>query len=113
MGLKLRFNLMQEKVHSFQIQISKNLELKFITSVSEPYSSSDIILKVNPPLMNEEIGKHEVDMMKENSIYISFIQTKKDIQEVKKLQEKNITAFSMHLVPRITLAQKMDALSSK
>ena len=82
-------------------------------SVSELYSSSDIILKVNPPLMNEEIGKHEVDMMKENSIYISFIQTTKDIQEVKKLQEKNITAFSMHLVPRTTLAQKMDALSSQ
>ncbi len=82
-------------------------------SVSELYSSSDIILKVNPPLMNEEIGKHEIDMMKENSIYISFIQTTKDIQEVKKLQEKNITAFSMHLVPRTTLAQKMDALSSQ
>ena len=82
-------------------------------SVSELYSSSDIILKVNPPLMNEEIGKHEVDMMKENSIYISFIQTTKDIQEVKRLQGKNITAFSMHLVPRTTLAQKMDALSSQ
>jgi len=82
-------------------------------SSSELYSSSDIILKVNPPLMNEKIGKHEVDMMKENSIYISFIQTTKDIQEVKRLKEKNITAFSMHLVPRTTLAQKMDALSSQ
>ena len=37
----------------------------------------------------------------------------KEISKVVSIQKKNITAFSMHLIPRTTLAQKMDALSSQ
>ena len=37
----------------------------------------------------------------------------KETNKVVSLQKKNITAFSMHLIPRTTLAQKMDALSSQ
>ena len=84
-----------------------------IPTASELYDSSDLVLKVNPPEMNNQEGKHEVDLMKSGSAFISFIQTTKDIDEVKKLQGNKITAFSMHLVPRTTLAQKMDALSSQ
>ena len=84
-----------------------------ISMASELYASSDLVLKVNLPEMNEQEGKHEVELMKTGSAFISFIQTTKDLDEVKRLQEKQITAFSMHLVPRTTLAQKMDALSSQ
>jgi len=84
-----------------------------ILTASELYNSSDLVLKVNPPEMNEQEGKHEADLMKSGTAFISFIQTTKDIDEVRKLQNNKITAFSMHLVPRTTLAQKMDALSSQ
>ena len=84
-----------------------------VPTASELYHSSDLALKVNPPEMNEQEGKHEVDLMKMGSAFISFIQTTKDVDEVRKLQNNKITAFSMHLVPRTTLAQKMDALSSQ
>jgi NAD(P) transhydrogenase subunit alpha len=84
-----------------------------IVATAEDVFSSDIVLKVNPPEMNNDSNTHEIDMMKSGTIFVSFFQTTKDTELVKQLAEKNITAFSMHLVPRTTLAQKMDALSSQ
>ena len=45
--------------------------------------------------------------------YISLFQTTKRAEQVRKLSAKNITGFSMHLIPRTTLAQSMDAISSQ
>lgn len=70
-------------------------------------NDADVIIKVAP------VTEDEIDQLKANSIYISFFQTMKRIAQVKKLADKNITAFSMHLIPRTTLAQSMDALSSQ
>ena len=84
-----------------------------ISTAKELYDSADLVIKVNQPEVNNDEGKHEVDLMKSQSLFISFIQTTKDLDVVKKLRDKKITAFSMHLVPRTTLAQKMDALSSQ
>jgi NAD(P) transhydrogenase subunit alpha len=60
---------------------------KIITSVSDLYGSSELVLKVNPPEMNNEEGKHEVDLMNSGCALISFIQTTKDLDEVKKTAE--------------------------
>ena len=84
-----------------------------IVATAEDVFLSDVVLKVNPPEMNNDSNAHEIDMMKSGTIFVSFFQTTKDTKLVKQLAEKNITAFSMHLVPRTTLAQKMDALSSQ
>tara|TARA_B100000029_G_scaffold507167_1_gene591271 strand:- start:486 stop:1625 length:1140 start_codon:yes stop_codon:yes gene_type:complete len=80
---------------------------EIVGSASEVFDQSDMILKVNSPT-NEEI-----QMIKNGSSYLSFFQTMKETNKVKALQSKNITAYSMHLIPRTTLAQKMDALSSQ
>jgi NAD(P) transhydrogenase subunit alpha len=66
-----------------------------------------MILKVNSPT------DEEMNMIKGNSSFLSFFQTMKETNKVKILQDKNVTAYSMHLIPRTTLAQKMDALSSQ
>ena len=71
------------------------------------YSASDMILKVNSPTDDE------IDMIKDGSSYISFFQTMKETSKVTALQKKNITGYSMHLIPRSSLAQKMAALSSQ
>lgn len=70
-------------------------------------AQTDLILKVAPA------GLDEIDMMKDGTTYISFFQTTIQTEHVKKLVNKNISAFSMHLIPRTTLAQSMDALSSQ
>ena len=86
---------------------------KIIDDVKELFSKSDLILKVNSPLMNENIGIHESEMIKNGSAFVSFFQTTMEKETVKKFIDKKITGISMHLVPRTTLAQKMDALSSQ
>ena len=80
---------------------------KIINNTKELYESSDIIVKVNPP--NDE----ELQLMKNGSRILSFMQPTKELNLVSALNEKKITGFSLHLIPRTTLAQKMDALSSQ
>ena len=84
-----------------------NAGAKIVDSSTDLFLNSDMILKVNSPT-DDEINK-----IKDGSIFISFFQTMKEIDKVKHFKNKKITAFSMHLIPRTTLAQKMDALSSQ
>jgi NAD(P) transhydrogenase subunit alpha len=85
------------------------------TMVTEPaalYSGSDVVLKVQQPVLNEALGKDELDMMSEGSVLIAFLQPMVNHELVKRLAQKKITAFSMDAIPRIARAQRMDALSS-
>ena len=80
----------------------------------EVFDRSDIILKVKEPLFNDQFNKHEIDMLKENQILITFLHPAAPSNHgaVKKLQDKNITAFTMDGIPRISRAQRMDPLTS-
>ena len=78
-----------------------------VESSNELLKKADVVLKVLPPTLSEIVK------LKSNSILISFCQTTREIAIVKALKEQSVTAFSMHLLPRTTLAQKMDALSSQ
>lgn len=77
------------------------------------YDKADLVLKVNHPVLNEALKTHEAELLKEGSAFVSFFQTTREQEAVKKLTDRKITGFSMHLIPRTTLAQKMDALSSQ
>jgi NAD(P) transhydrogenase subunit alpha len=77
------------------------------------FHEADFILKVNPPRLNDGLGKHEADLLKPGAAWVSFFQTTREIEAVRKFVANKITGFSMHLIPRTTLAQKMDALSSQ
>ena len=67
---------------------------------------SDIIFKVNAP-NDDEIG-----FMKEGQILVSFIRPAQNQELVEKLNAKKVTVMAMDMVPRISRAQSMDALSS-
>jgi len=86
---------------------------EIVTDVKALFSEADIVLKVAPPTQNDALGGHEADAMKKGAAYVSFFQTTRELEAVKKFVENGITGFSMHLIPRTTLAQKMDALSSQ
>src|SRR5437667_8098 len=73
---------------------------------AEVFDKADVLLKVQPPTL-DEIGR-----MKENSLLVSFLQPYTNITAIKALAARKITAFSMELMPRITRAQPMDALSA-
>jgi len=77
------------------------------------YDKADLVLKVSHPVYNEGLKKHEAALLKDGSAFVSFFQTTREQEAVEILNKKKITGFSMHLIPRTTLAQKMDALSSQ
>lgn len=69
--------------------------------------SADIILRVCPPPLEE------ISLMKRGGIHISFMDPFRSPELVHAFASSEITAFSMELMPRSTIAQKMDALSSQ
>ena len=76
-------------------------------SSAEILGGSTICLTVNPAT-NEQI-----EQLKEGSILIGYLNPHSDLERFNKLKAKKISAFSMELVPRISRAQAMDALSSQ
>ena len=83
----------------------KDCEVK--DSAEAALSTSDIFLKVQPPTVDE------VNAMKEGSIMMSLMFAHQNTEMLDALKAKNITAFAMELIPRITRAQAMDVLSSQ
>lgn len=71
------------------------------------YTTADVVLKVNVPLPDE------IALMKKEAILISFIWAKTNPDTVAAFAKAGITAFSIDAIPRISRAQKMDALSSQ
>ncbi len=70
-------------------------------------AQADILLTVQPPSL-ETIGR-----LKAGAVIVGFMQAHARAAEVKALKERRITGFAMELVPRISRAQSMDALSSQ
>lgn len=46
---------------------------ELLTDTEDPFKRADVILKVKEPLFNDKLGKHEVDMMYEGQVLITFI----------------------------------------
>jgi NAD(P) transhydrogenase subunit alpha len=90
--------------HSDQDYTDKGATI--VNSAQELIDQSDCVVKVRPPSLEE------VETLKDGSFYISIIQSTLRHDLVKKLQEKKITAFGLDIIPRTTLAQSMDVLSS-
>lgn len=87
---------------------------KIISDAETLFSESDIVLKVKQPVFDEKAGRHEVDMLREGGTLVTFLHpaAPENHDMVKRLRDKNITAFTMDGIPRISRAQRMDALSS-
>ncbi len=75
--------------------------------ISKGYSHSDIILSVNPP------SHGTIESVKEGAVWISFLDIFSSLETIRLMADKKITSFSMGLIPRISRAQKMDALTSQ
>ena len=78
-----------------------------VDNASKIYSDTDVVLKVNAPL------PAEIALMKNTAVLISFMFAATNAALVDACTKAGISAFSMDAVPRISRAQKMDALSSQ
>ncbi len=73
----------------------------------ELLQEADVLLSVQP------LGAEEVGQLKEGAVAISFMAPHEGDERIQKLRQGKVTAFAMELVPRITRAQSIDALSSQ
>ena len=84
---------------------------RVIGDSAQLWGEADILLKVNPP--SKQDGLLEIDWLKPGATLISFLNPLNDPTITQQLAQRQITAFSMELIPRSTRAQSMDALSSQ
>jgi NAD(P) transhydrogenase subunit alpha len=73
----------------------------------ETYAGADLILRVTPP------SPEEIALLPEGSVLIALLRPFEDKARLAALNARRITAFALELLPRISRAQSMDALSSQ
>ena len=103
-------NILIEKNLSNHLGVTdEKFEELGVKSVSrqDGFSDADIICNVR------NLSEEELDEIKPGTLVISFLDPFNEKSLVKKINDKEISAISMELIPRITRAQKMDALSSQ
>ena len=106
-GLKVFVESDAGSAAHFSNEAFENAGATILESKRDLMSKADIVLKVMPPTLDQIV------LLQPKSTMVSFCQTTRDLDTVKALKEQSVTGFSMHLIPRTTLAQKMDALSSQ
>lgn len=114
--MKLGFDVLIEKragaSANFTDEAYIQAECTIVPDAPTLWAQSDIVLKVRPPQMHPEIGKHETELLREGGTQIGFIWPAQNPDLLDKLAARKATVLAMDAVPRITRAQKMDALSS-
>ncbi len=83
-----------------------------VADTRQLWTDADIVLKVRPPEENKELGVDETELLREGQVFISFVWPAKNEALIERLKPRGVTVIAMDQIPRITRAQKMDALSS-
>ena len=86
---------------------------RIATDLPGEWSQADVVLKVAPLGMSAKLGKDEASALKPGALVIGFLQPYRNLAMVKQLAAGKVTSLAMELIPRITRAQSMDALSSQ
>jgi NAD(P) transhydrogenase subunit alpha len=76
-------------------------------------SDADIVLKVQRPLIGQEAERDELQYLKRGTVLIGLLQPLRHPADISAYAGAGIVAFAIELLPRITRAQAMDALSSQ
>jgi NAD(P) transhydrogenase subunit alpha len=78
----------------------------------EVFAAADVMLQVRGPGANPETGAADVTLYRRGQVGIGFGEPLTAVDAARELAEAGVTYFAMELMPRITRAQSMDALSS-
>jgi NAD(P) transhydrogenase subunit alpha len=81
-------------------------------SAEAAFSDADVVLKVVRPMTGEE-GTDEMALLQQGSVLIGLLAPLDHRDQVADYAARNVTAFAMELIPRISRAQSMDVLSSQ
>ncbi|MEL6471720.1 MAG: NAD(P)(+) transhydrogenase (Re/Si-specific) subunit alpha, partial [Cyanobacteria bacterium J06623_4] len=112
---KLGFEVLIEngagEAANFSNEAYQAVGCEIVYTATELWERSDVVLKVQPP-QDHPNGRHEADMLGAHQSLISFIWPAQNQGLVERLSSRQATVLAMDAIPRISRAQKMDALSS-
>ncbi len=91
----------------FPDEVYEKAGVKVVKGAAALLKDADAVLKVQAPAPNE------VGLLKSGAVLISFLQPSTQADIVRALAKRGVTSFSLELLPRISRAQSMDALSSQ
>ncbi|HDR05904.1 MAG TPA: Re/Si-specific NAD(P)(+) transhydrogenase subunit alpha [Candidatus Marinimicrobia bacterium] len=77
------------------------------SSAKEILKESDIVVRLNRP------AKNEIGLLKKGALHISYLDPFFEKETLESFLKRDVSAVSMEMIPRTTLAQKMDAMSSQ
>jgi NAD(P) transhydrogenase subunit alpha len=86
---------------------------RLLDDPAEGWGTADAVLKVAPPDAWEGLPGHEAEALKPGAVLIGFLAPYRNPEAVRLLAEGGVSSFALELVPRVTRAQPMDALSSQ
>ena len=83
-----------------------------VSDTRQLWRDAQVVLKVQPPEEHPTLGVHEADLLNPGATLISFLWPGKNKDLIARLAARKVTALAIDQVPRITRAQKVDALSA-
>ncbi|MCS3902780.1 NAD(P) transhydrogenase subunit alpha [Methylohalomonas lacus] len=113
---KLGFTLALESgagaAASFNDDDYRAADVEVVEDTRQLWRDADIVMKVRPPEQHPQLGVDESELLEAGKTLISFIWPAQNQDLMQKLSERKVTVLAMDSVPRISRAQKLDALSS-
>ncbi len=97
---------------SFADKAYEEAGAQVVAAVDELYAGADIILKVRPPEAHPAARCDEIELLRAGQVLIAFLWPAQHPEMLEKLRAQGVTALAVDSVPRISRAQKVDALSS-
>ncbi|SPA01874.1 pyridine nucleotide transhydrogenase (proton pump), alpha subunit [Cupriavidus taiwanensis] len=83
-----------------------------IVDAASLWASVDVVVKVRPPQVHPSLGVEEAALLKKHATLIGFVWPAQQMAMLERLAQRGATVLAMDCVPRISRAQKLDALSS-
>ncbi|MCX6374080.1 MAG: NAD(P) transhydrogenase subunit alpha [Actinobacteria bacterium] len=92
-----------------QLSHIRDVEYAAATVVETPAEvfAADVVLKVDPP------SPAEAELLHDGSVVVGLLHPYKAFDAIRALRDRRVTSFALELLPRISRAQAMDALTSQ
>jgi len=112
LGLEVAVETGAGSAANFQDRAYQEAGATLVADAASLFASAGFVLKVNAPQERPD-GTHEVDLIPEGALFLASLFPARNLEAVKRLAARNLTAFSTDCIPRTTRAQAMDTLSSQ
>jgi H+-translocating NAD(P) transhydrogenase subunit alpha len=112
MGFEVRVEQGAGAAANFSDRAYEEAGCTIVADAVELWQQADLILKVRAPMHHPDLDRSETELLREGGTLISFIWPAQNPELLEQLAQRKATVLAMDAVPRISRAQKMDALSS-